>query len=236
MAALALDAYAECAVADAAWLAPVPAGLGAADAVMLPMAGVVALRVLRSAGLRGGESVLVHAAAGGIGHVIVQLARVLGAGPVIGAASAGKLGFVRSVGADLAVDYDSADWPERVRAAVPGGVDVVLDAVGGAVLRRGVELLAPSGRAVVYGAASGGTEDVPPALLFPLRSITGFNLTAWRRAAPEQARSEMAEVAELFATGRLRTTVHAEFPLEEAASAHRLIEERTHVGRVLLRP
>ncbi len=179
---------------------------------------------------------LVHAAAGGIGHLVVQLAKLLGAGVVIGAASGGKLEFVQAVGADLAVDYAVPDWPERVRAAVPAGVDVVLDAVGGEVLRQSLGLLAPFGRAVVYGAASGGADEIPVSSLFALRTVTGFNLTAWRRFAPDRARAEMAEVAALFAGGRLRTSVHAELPLAEAATAHKLMEERAHTGRLLLRP
>ncbi|GAA2879686.1 zinc-binding dehydrogenase [Actinoplanes cyaneus] len=236
VAALAEDAYAEFVLADAGWLAEVPAGLTVADAVMLPMAAPVALRVLRSAGVRPGESVLVHAAAGGIGHLIVQLARELGAGVVAGAASGGKLEFVRSLGADLAVDYGLPDWPQRVREAAPAGVDVVLDAVGGDVLRQALGLLAPFGRAVVYGAAAGGADEVPVASLFALRTVTGFNLTAWRLFAPEAAREEMSEVAALFARGRIRTAVSAELPLEEAATAHKLMEERSHTGRLLLRP
>jgi NADPH:quinone reductase len=236
VAALAEDAYAEFVLADARWLADVPAGLTVADAVMLPMAAPVALRVLRSAGVRPGESVLVHAAAGGIGHLIVQLARELGAGVVVGAASGGKLEFVRSLGADPAVDYGLPDWPQRVREAAPAGVDVVLDAVGGDVLRQALGLLAPFGRAVVYGAAAGGADEVPVASLFALRTVTGFNLTAWRRFAPEAAREEMSEVAALFARGRIRTSVSAELPLEEAATAHKLMEERSHPGRLLLRP
>ncbi|BCJ46878.1 quinone oxidoreductase family protein [Actinoplanes ianthinogenes] len=236
VAALAEDAYAEFAVAEASWLAAIPPGLGAGDAVMVPMAGPVALRVLRQADFRPGETVLVHSAAGGIGHLVVQLAKRLGAGLVIGAASRGKLDFVRSAGADLAVDYGLADWPERVREVVPGGVDVVLDAVGGQVLRQGLELLAPFGRAVIYGAASGTVDDIPAGPLFALRTVGGFNQTAWREVAPERARAEMDEVAELFAVGGLRTVGHVEFPLEEAAGAHKVMEEREHVGRVLLRP
>lgn len=236
VAALAEDAYAEFVVAEARWLADVPAGLSAADAVMLPMAAPVALRVLRSAGLRRGESVLVHSAAGGIGHLIVQLARVLGAGVVIGATSGDKGDFVRSLGADLAVDYAVPGWAGRVREALPAGVDVVLDAAGGVLMREGVALLAPFGRAVAYGAASGDPGEVPVGSLFALRTISGFNLTAWRRAAPDVARQEMDEVANLFAAGRLRTRVHAELPLAEAATAHKLMEERAHSGRLLLRP
>jgi NADPH:quinone reductase-like Zn-dependent oxidoreductase len=236
VAALAEDAYADYVVADAAWLAAVPDRLSPGDASMLAMSAPVALRILRAAPLNPGDTVLIHAAAGGIGHLAVQLAKAYGAGTVIGTASAGKLDFVRGAGADVAVDYTRPDWPDQVRAAAPGGVDVVLDAVGGPVLHAGLDLLAPFGRAVVYGAASGELEPVPVGKLFALRSVTGFNLTAWRQASPDRARQETTELAELFAAGRLRTSVHAGLPLAEAATAHRLIESRAHTGRILLLP
>jgi NADPH2:quinone reductase len=237
VAVLAEDAYAEFVVADASWLVAVPEHLSSADASMLAMSAPVALRILRAAALQPGDSVLVHAAAGGIGHLAVQLAQVLGAGIVIGTASSPrKLDFVHTVGADVAVDYTKPDWPQRVREAVPDGVDVVLDAVGGPVLRASLGLLAPFGRAVVYGAATGDLTPVPVQELFALRSVTGFNLTAWRRAAPDEARREMKELTDLFATGRLRTTVQATLPLDQAARAHEIIEKRTQVGRILLTP
>jgi NADPH:quinone reductase-like Zn-dependent oxidoreductase len=201
------------------------------------MGAPVALRILRAARLSSGDTVLIHAAAGGIGHLAVQLAKVLGAGTVIGTArSSRKLDFVRSVGADVAIDYALPDWPDQVRAAAPGGIDVVLDAVGGPILQSSLDLLAPFGRAVVYGAATGELEQVPVVKLFALRSVTGFNLTAWRHADPDQARHEIDELADLFAAGQLRTTVHASLSLAEAATAHELIEARSHAGRILLLP
>ncbi|GGN98918.1 oxidoreductase [Actinoplanes lobatus] len=237
VAALAEDAYADYVVAEASWLAAVPDHLDSGDASMLAMSAPVALRILRAAQLNPGDTVLIHAAAGGIGHLAVQLARFLGAGTVIGTArSAHKLDFVHSVGADVAIDYAQPDWPDQVRAAAPGGVDVVLDAVGGPVLQSSLDLLAPFGRAVVYGAATGELEQIPVAKLFALRSVVGFNLTAWRRTAPDLARQEMDEITGLFAAGHLSTTVHADLPLTRAATAHELIEARSHTGRILLSP
>ncbi|MFC6022222.1 zinc-binding alcohol dehydrogenase family protein [Plantactinospora solaniradicis] len=237
VAALAEDAYADFVVAEALWLAAVPDRLDSGDASMLAMSAPVALRILRAAPLNSGDTVLIHAAAGGIGHLAVQLAKFIGAGTVIGTArSSRKLDFVRTVGADVAIDYAQPDWPDQVRAAAPDGVDVVLDAVGGPVLQSSLDLLAPFGRAVVYGAATGELEQIPVVKLFALRSVSGFNLTAWRHANPDQARHEMDEIADLFAAGQLRTTVHASLPLTEAATAHELIETRSHTGRILLLP
>ena len=236
VATLAEDAFADLVVAEAQWLAPVPDGVEDGMASMLPMGGPVALRTLRTGRLAAGETVLVHAAAGGIGHLALQLAKVLGAGTVIATASStARLDFAVEHGADVAVDYTDDDWPEQVRRAAPGGVDVVLDSVGGDVLRRSLGLLAPFGRVVVYGAASGVTA-VPVTDVFALRTVAGFSLLAWRQASPEAARAEMGEIAELAANGRLRTTTSARVPLTEASRAHRLLEERTALGRVLLVP
>ncbi|MGF7237982.1 MAG: quinone oxidoreductase family protein [Frankia sp.] len=237
VATLAEDAFADYVVTDADWLAPVPAGLDDGAASMLPMAGPVALRTLRTGRIAPGETVLIHAAAGGIGHLAVQLAKLLGAGTVIATASTpAKLDFVGALGADVAIDYTADDWPDQIRKAAPDGVDVVLDSVGGQTLLRSFDVLAPFGRVVVYGAASGDLAPVPVTSLFALKSVTGFSLLAWRGASPEQARHEMTEIAEYSTGGQLRTTVHTRLPLTEAAAAHRLLEDRTQLGRVLLLP
>jgi NADPH2:quinone reductase len=236
-AGLAEDAFADYIVADAQWLAPVPDGLDLGAASMLPMGAPVALRTLRTGRLAPGETVLIHAAAGGIGHLAVQLAKLLGAGMVIATAgSPAKLGFARNCGADIAIDYRDSDWPDQVRKAAPRGVDVVLDAVGGEILQRSFDVLAPFGRIVIYGAASGELTSLPVTNLFALKSVAGFSLVAWRAADPEQARREMTEVAEYSTAGQLHTTVHARLPLAEAAAAHRLLEDRSQLGRVLLLP
>ncbi|MEU6726322.1 zinc-binding dehydrogenase [Nonomuraea wenchangensis] len=103
-------------------------------------------------------------------------------------------------------------------------------------MRSSLDLLAPFGRAVVYGAASGESDQIPVGAIFALRSVTGFNLTAWRRADPDRARHEMDEIANLFAARKLRTTVHRSLPLSQAAIAHEIIESRSHTGRILLLP
>lgn len=231
------DAYADHTLADAQWTAPVPPGLPPGPATMLPMGGPVALRTLRTGHLAPGETVLIHSAAGGIGHLTVQLARILGAATVIATAStASRLTFAQDHGADFGVNYTEPDWPEQVRRIAPNGVDLVLDAVGGDILLRSFDILAPYGRIVVYGAAGGELTAVPVTSLYGLKSVTGFNLTAWRAARPEQARAEMTELAGHFAAGRLTTAVHATVPLAEAARAHRLLDDRAALGRVLLVP
>ena len=237
VAALVEDAYADQVVADADWTVGVPEGLADGPATALPMAGPVALGALRAARLAPGETVLVNAAAGGIGHLALQLAKLEGAGTVIGTAgSPAKLGFAREHGADVAIDYTDPGWPDLVRAAAPNGVDVILDAVGGTVQRQSLDLLAPLGRAVLYGGASGELPDIGVRTLFALKTVTGFAITAWRLARPEQARREMTELADHIAAGRLRVAVHATLTLTDAAQAHRLLDERAQLGRLLLTP
>lgn len=138
--------------------------------------------------------------------------------------------------ADVAVDYTADDWTEQVRAAAPNGVDLVLDSVGGDMLPTSIDLLAPFGRVVVYGVASGDFGTVPVTSLVGLRSVTGFSFMAWRAAAPEQAAAEVVELAGHFAAGRLRASVHTRLPLTEAVAAHRILGARENLGRVLLIP
>jgi NADPH2:quinone reductase len=220
-------AYADFVAVDAAWAVLVPPGLDAASATALPMLAPVALRVLRMGQLAAGETVLVQSAAGGIGHLAVQLAKLAGAKAVGVVGSATKADFVRALGADDVVTTDG-EWPT--------GADVVVDAVGGPTLLRGLDSLGPFGRAVMYGAAGGEIAEVSARSLFGLKSLTGFGLLAWRESRPEQARAEVAELTQLIVDGKLRVAKYAEFPLTEAAKAHQVLDDRANLGRVLLVP
>ncbi|MER7133290.1 quinone oxidoreductase family protein [Streptosporangium saharense] len=232
-------AYAEYVVLDAASLVSVPEDLDAVRATVLPGSGPIAMGTLGVADLRPGERVLVHAASGGIGHLAVQLARLAGAGQVIATAgSAAKRDFVRGLGADLVVDYGEDGWAERVREATDGaGVDVVLDSVGGQVLRQGIGLLAPFGRLVFYGSSNGGL-DIPhisPMELIGIKYVTGFALSAWRAARPDRYRTDHKLLVDYLRDGAVRDVVHAVLPLRQVARAHEIIESRSHIGRVVLK-
>jgi NADPH:quinone reductase len=230
------DGCADYVVAAADWLAPVPAGLGAGAASMLPTVGAVALGALRAGRFTAGETVLVTAGAGAIGHLAVQLAKLRGAGTVIATAgSAAKLGFLKEMGADVAVDYNEPDWADQVRLAAPRGVDVILEGVGGDILHTSIGLLAPFGRVVVFGASAGELTSVPVRSLFALKSVTGFSLLAWRAIDPEQARADITELTGLLESGALRAVTRA-LPLTDAAGAYRLLESRNVTGRLLLVP
>ncbi|MGE5286412.1 MAG: quinone oxidoreductase family protein [Micromonosporaceae bacterium] len=231
------DACADYVLADTGWLVSVPDDLDAGAASLLPTVAPVALGVLRAARPASGETILVSSAAGAIGHLAVQLARRAGAGTVIATAgSAAKLALAGELGADAAIDYTGPDWAAQARAAAPGGIDVILDAVGGATLHQSIDLLAPGGRLVVYGASAGDLTSVPVRSLFALRTMTGFSLLAWRAARPEQARADIAELTGLLADGSLRAVTGTRIPLAEVARAHRLLEDRAVLGRVILVP
>ncbi|GAA1224201.1 zinc-binding dehydrogenase [Kitasatospora nipponensis] len=220
--------YAERVAVPAAGLFEVPDGLALDAAVALLADGRTAVLHLRAAGVRPGDRVLVEAAAGGVGSLLVQLAKAAGARVVAVAGGARKLELARELGADVAVDYREADWADRVRAAV-GAVDVVFDGVGGEIGRTAFELLAPGGRLVSYGLASGAWTGVSPeqAAERGVRLVTGDRTPEHLRACTDHA------LAQALA-GRLRPVIGARFPLERAADAHALMEARGTVGKTLL--
>ncbi|MGC0328567.1 NADPH:quinone reductase-like Zn-dependent oxidoreductase [Streptomyces sp. SAI-170] len=206
---------------------PVPDGASAVDAVALVRSGLVAYGALEAARPAPGEAALVTAAASGVGHLAVRLARLRGASRVVGAVSdPAKADFVRSLGADEVVHYDDTDWGEPV--------DYALDAVGGELLTPAVSALAPGGRLVAY--SSGGGTIQAYDLLVGARSVIGFQMALIARGRPELYEQWRRELWRLFTEGSLRPAVHAEYPLAEAEEAHRAIASRTNLGKVVLVP
>ncbi|MGY6021466.1 quinone oxidoreductase family protein [Streptomyces spinosirectus] len=219
--------YADFAPLHEAMASPVPDGATAVDAVALVRSGLVALGALTAARPEPGESALVTAAASGVGHLAVQLARTRGAVRVVGAVSdPGKADFVRSLGADDVVSYGDASWGEPVGYA--------LDAVGGDLLTPAVAALAPGGRLVAYSSGGGTVQAYD--LLVGAKSVIGFQMARIARGEPELYERWRQELWSLFAEGALRPAVHGEFALEDAARAHAVIESRGNRGKVVLRP
>ncbi|MEU5086405.1 zinc-binding dehydrogenase [Streptomyces sp. NPDC021356] len=219
--------YADFAPLHEAMASPVPAGASFVEAVALVRSGLVALGALAAARPERGDSVLVTAAAGGVGHLAVQLARVRGAARVVGAVSdPAKADFVRSLGADEVIVYGDDDWGDPV--------DCVLDAVGGDLLAPAVAALAPGGRLVAY--SSGGGTIRAYDLLVGARSVIGFQMARIAREMPERYERWRQELWRLFEQGLVRPAVHAEFALEDAAKAHEAIESHGNLGKVVLRP
>ncbi|SDG48713.1 zinc-binding dehydrogenase [Pseudonocardia oroxyli] len=208
-------------------LVPVPDGLDLADAMALLHDGGTALALVGAVGVRPGETVLVLPAAGGAGSVLVQLARRSGA-RVVGAARGRKLGLVRSLGADLAVDYGEPGWADAVRRRV-GQVDVVFDGVGGTLGAEAFGLVAEGGRYSGYGTAGGApvTRSTPDVEVRGVAQLADF--ADGRRARQERVLAEAA-------AGRLHPVVGREFPLEKAADAHAALENREIAGKALLLP
>jgi|SRR5207248_8990238 len=219
-------AYAEFAPVAASFLAPVPDDVDDASAVALVRSGQVALGVLRAAALQPGESVLITGAAGGVGHLAVQLASVLGARRVVAAVgSAAKVSFLRDIGAGEVVTYDQP---------VGEPVDVVLDGVGGAVQEAGLECLAPLGRFVSYNAA--GVDVDVNQLRFQAKTVIGFAMAHFASRRPDVYARHREELWKLCAGGQVRPAIHCTLPLERAAEGHRIIESRENLGKVVLNP
>ena len=229
--------YAEYAVASASTIIPIPENLDFTHAAAFAVQGLTAYQTLRESGrLQPGESVLVQAAAGGVGTLAVQLARLMGAGTVIGTASnAQKLDLVLRLGADAAINYTQNDWVEQVKKASGGrGVDVVLEVVGGPIAEQCLQCLAPFGRMVVIGAASGQLVQFSGIqLMYKNLSVVGYWLTAWL-SRPDRIAAATIELMQYLATGTLQIVVGQIYPLAEAAEAHRAIAERKTTGKVVL--
>ncbi|MFG2014988.1 zinc-binding dehydrogenase [Actinomadura geliboluensis] len=217
-------AYAEKVAVDAEGLFEVPDGLALDDAVALLADGRTATMMVGAAGVRAGERVLVEAAAGGVGTLLVQLAKARGAAVVAAAGGASKAEVAMGLGADEAVDYREPGWAGKV-----GPVDVVFDGVGGDVAREAFTLLRSGGRMVSFGLASGEWASIPE------EDAAGRGVTLVRpQATPEQLREFTVSALEEAAQGRLRPVIGRRFPLEGAADAHRAIESRSTVGKTLL--
>jgi NADPH:quinone reductase len=231
--------YADYVVADAALLVPLPDTLAFDTAMALMIQGLTALYLVRQISPKG-KSVLISAAAGGVGSLLVQLAKRAGASNVIAAASSpDKLAFARRLGADHGVDYTKADWVEAARQASGGaGPDIIYESSGGAVTKACFEALAPLGQIVIYGAlniqefALGVPELI--GLIFKNQSLTGFALPTL--LTPEGLKSGLAQLFDLTARGELKVTIGGSFPLERAADAHRALEGRSTTGKLVLVP
>ncbi|GAA2734337.1 quinone oxidoreductase family protein [Streptomyces nogalater] len=232
-----LGGYAELARTPAASLVPVPTGLDFRDAVALYRYGATARGLIDAARVGAGDRVLVHAAAGAVGTILVQLLKRAGATVIGTARGEHKLALVKELGADQVVDYSVAGWTDEVRQATRGAVEIVYDHVGGELGRESLALLAPgSGRQVVFGASSGQPLDVQPMeLLGRGLTLTGFSAgLIWNR--PAYARELVTEVLDLAVAGELKAVVGQSFPLERAAEAHAAVESRGTVGKTLLIP
>lgn len=230
--------YAEKVVAKSVLTYPIPEGLSD-EAVSGLTVLVTAYNILTWAGrLQKGQTVLVHAAAGGVGSTAIQLARVLGAGKVIGTVSSvEKADIAKRLGADeVIVGYENFS-AKVLELTGNTGADLILDSIAGAVFEEGMKCLAPFGRLVVYGHASGqaGNYDTRP-LHRQNKAVIGYSSGHYRRVHPQLLKPTVEAVFEHLQKGGVKLEIGARFKLEEAAKAHALMESRQSVGKILLYP
>jgi NADPH:quinone reductase len=231
--------YAQYICVPAATVIPLPSGIGPVQAAALIGQGLTAALSLRKAArLVGGESVLIEAAAGGVGSFAVQLAKLYGAGKVIAAASTPeKRAIAEGLGADESVDYTAPDWATKVKEMTNGrGVDVVLETAGGGNVAQALKALAPFGRMVFLGQSSGETALIDPwQLTVPNHTVTGFYIGAYL-AFPALIQSMVSEIIGFIMAGKLSLQIGTVLPLSKAEDAHRLLEGRKTTGKVVLQP
>lgn len=232
--------YAEQVAVPVGQLLPVPDGVDLVSAAGLPeVTCTVWSNVFMLAGLRPGETLLVHGGSSGIGTMAIQLARQVEARVAVTAGSAAKLERCRELGAQILIDYREQDFVTALRDATDGhGADVVLDNMGAAYLGRNLDVLAPNGRLVVIGLQGGTKGELDLGML--LRKRAAVLATALRSRPAEEKAAIVASVREnvwpLIAAGTVRPVIDRVLPMADAAEAHRLVESSTHIGKVLLTP
>ncbi len=232
-------AYADYAVVPAARLVPVPDAVSLEQATALMVQGMTAhYLVFGTFPLAGGHTALIHAAAGGTGRLLVQIAKRTGARVIATAGTAEKADLARSAGADEVIIYTQADFGPEVKRLTDGaGVDVVYDSVGKSTFATGLDCLKPRGYMVLWGQASGPVDPIDPQILNQKGSLF---LTRPSLGAYIASRDELLQRAgDLFAwvqAGELDVRIDRVFPLADAAAAHAYIEGRQTKGKVLLQP
>ncbi len=223
--------YAEYAVADWRTVVPIPDDLEFGKATALLVQGLTALGLL--ADLKSGQTILIHAAAGGVGSLLVQLAKHKGARVLGTASTAEKLEKIASLGADVGINYTESDWTDEVLTATDGkGADLIIEMVGGEIGRQNLKCLATGGTMIVYGAASGEDFQISAlSLLGKMQMVKGYNLNLETR---ENVATFTKELMSHIAKNRLEVTV-TEFSLEQAKDAHNALEGRKTMGKVVLK-
>ncbi|WP_216900298.1 zinc-binding dehydrogenase [Nocardia alni] len=226
--------YAERAVTMGAYTFPIPDGLSPEVALTVFQAGALARGLLSAMGLRSSDTVLITAAAGRIGSLLVQQAKAVGA-TVIGAANTDKCCAVGAFGADHVLDYTATGWSQQVRELTDGrGADLALDAVGGEIAEQTLATIADGGRIGFYGYASGAWPTVDMNAVARRGLTVSGPLGIVIRKSDAQQRDDSMQALAAAARGELTPRIHARFPLEQAAQAHRELEQRRSVGAVIL--
>ncbi len=236
---LQIGSYAEYALVDAWKLVPVPEGVEPGQAATLMVQGLTAHYLTHSTyPLKPGDTALVHAAAGGVGQLLVQIAKRLGARVIGTVSTEEKARLAREAGADEVIIYAQADFEAEVKRLTDGrGVDVVYDGVGQATFEKGLNCLRPRGYMVLFGQASGPVPPLDPQVLNAKGSLFLTRPSLGHYAASrDELRQRADDLFTWAAAGELKVRIDRTFPLVEAAEAHRYLEGRHTKGKVLLIP
>ncbi|MBI4031931.1 MAG: NAD(P)H-quinone oxidoreductase [Proteobacteria bacterium] len=233
---LAGGGYAEYAVAPAGQCLPVPKGLSMEEAAALPeCVFTVWNNLFLRGGLKAGESALIHGGASGIGTTAIQMAKAFGARAIVTAGTEEKCNACRKLGADIAINYRTSNFANEIKK-ICGGVDVVLDMVGGDYVPRSIEIMNPDGRHVSIAYLNGAKAEVPiPSIMQKRLTLTGSTL----RARPVEEKAALArdlkeKVWPLIEAGKIRPVIFKTFPLAEAAEAQAALEGGGHIGKIVL--
>lgn len=229
---------AEVVTAPAAEVLPLPAELSFVEAAAIPVIFLTAYHMLRTlAPVRPGETILIHAAASGVGTAAVQLAKAWGARVVATASTEEKLALARTLGADECINYETEDFVKAALGCTGGvGVDRVLECVGGDVLVRSVSALAPGGRLIIYGRASGRLPALAPDEFFAKNlQLIGLNIGGkpWTQAVH---RAALEDCLTMIAAGQARPVISTVLPLAQVTRAHQYLADRRTMGKVVLTP
>jgi NADPH2:quinone reductase len=230
--------YAEMVSAPASALMPVPVGFSDIEAAAFPVIYLTAMGMLRLSVRAGvGDSILIHAAAGGVGTASIQLAKALGLTVLATAGSDEKLALARSLGADFTANYRKASFVDPVKEFTAGrGVDIVFESIGGDWLARDIEVAAPFARIVVFGAAGGERADPPIDKMYRNSvAVSAFWLQTLLQNQ-EELNEVLSELIEIVEGRALRPVVGKVYPLEQGAAAWQDMESRRSIGKLLLEP
>lgn len=244
-------AYAEWVSVPAASVYRLPAGMGFNDGAAIPANYLTAYEAIVTMGnMQPGQRILILGAAGGVGTAAVQIARAKGLF-VFGTAGPAKQEYLRKIGVQHAIDYEKADFAEVIGKYAPGGVEMVMDPIGGKSWQKSYECLAPTGRLVAFGFSAAAGPDGkmdrlrgakalmqtpkfnPLDLMKKGAAVIGLNLNQ-SRLRGDHLHGEMAEIFRMYTAGKIKPMISKTFPLEQAAAAHRYMQERKNLGKVIL--
>jgi NADPH2:quinone reductase len=231
--------YAQYAVTPSYLAAVIPPTISAQASLALQVQGLTAYLMLKDgAKLQAGQTVLIHAAAGGVGTLLVQIAKQMGASKIIATASnVEKLAVAKSLGADELINYTASDWVQKVKDATGGkGVDLILDGTGGEIFQNSFSCLAPFGRLINFGNPSGGSTSIEAFTLVNNNLILqGFGLASYFEK-PDLMQEAYQYLFSQAATGKLKVHIGQTFALSNAAEAHQQMENRKTTGKIVLIP